>query len=134
MTSKSTEDQLRARMASLGITEDDLEENFILGSGSGGQKVNKTASCVQLLHAASSTEIKCQRERSRALNRILARTELCERLEERARRLTAERKAATAKRRRLNRKRSPTQKKKILADKRHQSRKKQNRGKPRADD
>ena len=76
---------------------------------------------------------KCQRERSRALNRLLARTELCNRLEARARRAEAERKKRIAKHRRINRKRSPTQKKKILDDKRHQSRKKQNRSRPSED-
>ncbi len=133
MTSRSIDDQLRARMAALGVSEADLEENFILGSGSGGQKINKTSSCVQLIHARSGIEIKCQRERSRALNRLLARAELCERLEERRRQAAAARKAAAAKKRRINRKRSPTQKKIILDGKRHQSRKKQNRSRPSED-
>ena len=35
-------------MSSLGINEENLIENFIKGSGKGGQKVNKTSSCVQL--------------------------------------------------------------------------------------
>lgn len=28
------------------IPEEDIEEQFVRGSGSGGQKINKTASCV----------------------------------------------------------------------------------------
>lgn len=129
----SSEDQLSARMAALGISEDDLEENFIRGSGPGGQKINKTASCVQLLHPPSGIEIKCQRERSRALNRLLARAQLCDRLEARVRSKEAERKKRLAARRRRNRKRSPAQKKKILDDKRHHSRKKKNRARPSED-
>ena len=72
---------LEARMESLGITANNLTEKFITGSGSGGQKINKTASCVYLKHEPSGIEVKCQRERSRELNRYLARRELCERLE-----------------------------------------------------
>ena len=39
---------LRERMAILGIIENDIDESFILGSGSGGQKLNKTNAVVQL--------------------------------------------------------------------------------------
>jgi len=69
-------------MTELGIQEADLEEKFILGSGRGGQKVNKTASCVQLSHRPSGIVIKCQRDRSREMNRFLAKRELCRKLEE----------------------------------------------------
>ena len=67
------EDLLIKRMQSLGITEEDLSENFIRGSGAGGQKINKTSSCVQLLHAPSGIEVRCQKSRSQALNRYYAR-------------------------------------------------------------
>src|ERR1039457_5203918 len=62
---------LLERMARLGIRESDLEENFVKGSGAGGQKVNKTSSCVWLRHKPSGIEVKCQWERSQALNRFL---------------------------------------------------------------
>ena len=52
--SKSKQEQLAARMAKLGVEESDLVERFILGSGPGGQKVNKTASCVYIRHKPSS--------------------------------------------------------------------------------
>ena len=45
------------------------------------EKINKTSSCVFLQHPPSNTEVKVQRERSRELNRFLAREELCDRLE-----------------------------------------------------
>jgi len=70
---------LEQRMTKLGITAESLKENFILGTGSGGQKVNKTSSCVQLRWKAF--EVKCQQSRSRETNRYLAREELCRRLE-----------------------------------------------------
>ena len=59
---------LEERMARLGVREQDLVEKFVLGAGSGGQKLNKTSSCVYIRHLTSGIEIKCQRERSRELN------------------------------------------------------------------
>lgn len=72
---------LAERMIALEINEAELVERFIKGSGSGGQKINKTASCVYLLHKPSGIEIKCQRSRSQSANRFFARRELCDRLE-----------------------------------------------------
>lgn len=69
-------------MKGLGIAEKDLVEKFIQGSGKGGQKINKTSSCVFLQHIPSHIDIKCQKSRSRELNRFLARRELCQRLED----------------------------------------------------
>ena len=72
---------LREKMEFLGILEKDIEEKFIRSSGSGGQKVNKTSSCVYLRHIPSGIEVKCMKERSQSLNRFLARRELVSRLE-----------------------------------------------------
>lgn len=72
---------LAQRMAALEIYEDQLSERFIKGSGRGGQKINKTASCVYLLHKPTGIEIKCQHSRSQSANRFFARRELCDRLE-----------------------------------------------------
>jgi protein subunit release factor B len=123
--SEVTEERLRARMAELGIREEDLVEKFIKGSGSGGQKINKTSSCVYLLHRPSEIEIKCQRERSQALNRFLARRELCDRLEERVRGEQSRRRQAIEKIRRQKRRRSRRAKEKMLAGKRRLAKKKQ---------
>jgi len=76
------EAELLRRMEACAIQEADLQESFIRGSGSGGQKVNKTASCVQLLHRPSGLEVKVQEARSQALNRFFARRRLCELMEE----------------------------------------------------
>ncbi|MEM7174751.1 MAG: peptide chain release factor-like protein [Chlamydiota bacterium] len=74
------EDELKCRMEKLGIKEEDLVEKFIFGSGSGGQKLNKTASCVYLKHIPTGIEVKCQKERSQQLNRFFARRELCDQI------------------------------------------------------
>ena len=82
MTGQDKRAALKRRMVDLGILEDDLIERFIRGTGHGGQKINKTSSCVYLQHQPSGIEIKCQAQRSREMNRFIARRELCERLEE----------------------------------------------------
>lgn len=73
--------ELEARMAAAGLREQDLEEKFVRSSGPGGQRVNKTSSCVYLRHAPSGLEVKMQRERSQRLNRYYARKRMCELLE-----------------------------------------------------
>ncbi len=118
---------LEERMTKLGVRESDLVENFILGAGSGGQKLNKTSSCVQLRHIPSGLEVKCQRERSRELNRFLARRELCDRIEERILGQKSARQQEVEKIRRQKRRRSRRQKERMLDDKRKHSAKKQSR-------
>jgi protein subunit release factor B len=115
---------LEERMKRLGIHEQDLVEKFILGSGRGGQKINKTSSCVYLRHVPTGLEVKCQRERSRALNRYLARQELCGRLEDRILGAQSERRQAVERIRRQKRRRSRRQKARMLEGKRQQGEKK----------
>ncbi len=81
MAAVEIDEALRQRMKRLGLREEDLEESFVLGSGPGGQKINKTSSTVVLRHLPSGLEVRCQRERSQSANRYLARVELCDRLE-----------------------------------------------------
>jgi len=111
--------RIREEMDEAGIFEDDLDERFILGSGSGGQKVNKTSSAVQLIHAPTNTVVKVQTTRSREVNRWLARRKLVETILAKVRGEAAERKKEEAKIRRQKKRRSRKQKAKILADKRH---------------
>ncbi len=73
---------LKERMETLGIREQDLEESFVRGSGRGGQKVNKTNNCVYLRHGPTGIAVKCHVDRSRELNRFLARRELCDAVEQ----------------------------------------------------
>lgn len=121
MIRKEKLDELYERMARLGIRDEDLIEKFILGSGSGGQKINKTSSCVYLKHIPTGIEIKCQRDRSREMNRYYARKELCERLEEKIENKKSERQHAIEKIRRQKRRRSRRSKEKMLAGKKMHS-------------
>ena len=111
-------------MARLGISEEDLTEKFVLGSGAGGQKVNKTSSCVHLRHEPTGIVVKCQRCRSRALNRYYARQALCERIAEQIAGQKSARQQLREKIRRQKRRRSRRQKEKMLAEKKKQSSKK----------
>ncbi len=115
------EQALADRMRKLGIKEEDLIEKFILGSGSGGQKINKTSSCVYLKHLLSGIEVKCQQSRSREFNRFFARRELCEKIEELDCKEKSSRQKAIEKIRRQKKRRSRRGQEKILADKRHRS-------------
>jgi len=116
----STEKQeaLQQRMQALGVFEDDLVEKFVLGTGSGGQKINKTSSTVYLKHEPSGYEVKCQRGRSQAANRYYARVEMCERFEEERERRRRAAKQAAEKIRRRNRVPGAAAKARSVANKR----------------
>ena len=121
---------LEQRMAALGINEGDLLEKFVRGSGSGGQKINKTSSCVFLKHLPTGVCIKCQIDRSRELNRFLARRELCEQLEMIRDGTASAKTQAIEKLRRQKRRRSRRSKQRSTADKRLLSNKKSLRRPP----
>ena len=72
---------LEERMSDLGIRDADLEERFVRAQGRGGQKVNKTSSCVHLKHLPTGIEVKCQETRSREANRFFARRTLSDKVE-----------------------------------------------------
>jgi len=117
-------------MAKLGIAEDDLLEKFILGSGSGGQKINKTSSCVYLKHLPSGIEVKCQANRSREMNRFQARKEICDTLEGIRKEKAQARRDEMEKTRRTNRPLSRRSKQRSVAEKRKISQKKSMRRRP----
>lgn len=117
-------------MLKLGIQEGDLIEKFILGSGSGGQKINKTSSCVYIKHLPTGLEVKCQGTRSRDLNRLYARRELCKKLEERLFKEKSSRQKEFEKVRRQKRRRSRRSKEKMLENKKIHSTKKEFRRPP----
>ena len=83
--SQEKERALEARLRTLEIHEEDLEETFVRSSGPGGQHVNKTSTCVRLLHRPTGLSVKVQRSRSQGLNRFLARRLLADRLEQQLR-------------------------------------------------
>ena len=119
--------RIQSRMALAELADADIEEIFVRGSGSGGQKINKTSSCVQLKHLPTGTIVRCQETRSREANRWLAREMLAERLLEARESELSEHRQAAEKIRRQKRRRSRRQKERMLADKRHQSEKKAQR-------
>ncbi len=136
MQNPITSDKLAAleqRMAVLGIAEADLLEKFVRGSGAGGQKINKTSNCVFLKHLPTGVCIKCQMDRSREMNRFLARRELCEQLEAIREGKAVAKTQAIEKMRRTNRPRSRNSKNRSVADKRNLSQKKSMRRSPSGD-
>jgi protein subunit release factor B len=80
--SEKKEKELLEKMRKLGIKEEDLIEKFVLSSGKGGQKRNKTSTCVYLKHIPTGIEVKCEKTRSQSLNRFFARRILVEKIEE----------------------------------------------------
>ncbi len=58
------------------LSEEDLEEKFVRGSGAGGQKVNKTSNRVVLTHVPTQVRVECQDTRSLQQNRKIARKRL----------------------------------------------------------
>ena len=125
--SPEKEQALAERMERLGIREEDLIEKFIRSGGHGGQNVNKVATCVYLKHLPTGTEVKCQQERSQALNRYLVRRILTDKIEAAVLGKQSEEAQRIAKIRRQKRKRSKRAKDKMLADKRHVAEKKKGR-------
>jgi len=115
------QEALRAKMASLGIKEADLEEKFILSRGKGGQNVNKSSTCVYLKHRPTGIDVKCQRERSQALNRFFARRILTGKIESIVLGRRAEERKRIEKIRRQKRKRSKRAKDKMLEAKKMRS-------------
>jgi protein subunit release factor B len=111
------EDALRRKMKRLGIHEQDIIEKFIHGGGKGGQKINKSASCVYLKHRPTGIEVKCQAERSQLLNRFLARRILAGKIERQRLGEESEEIQRIEKIRRQKRKRSRKAKMKMLQDK-----------------
>lgn len=118
---------LAQRLAALGVRESDLEEIFVRSGGHGGQNVNKTSTCVMLVHRPTRLRVKCQTTRQQGLNRFLARHLLLDKIEgQRISRAQAER-ARLEKNRRQKRGRSPRAKSRMLADKSRQADKKASR-------
>jgi protein subunit release factor B len=122
------EKALAEKMARRGIRQEDIVESFIRSSGPGGQNVNKTSTCVYLKHIPTGIEVKCQKERSQALNRFLARRILLQKIEQRILGKLSQEQQLIAKIRRQKRRRSRRAKLKVLEGKRRRAEKKSLRG------
>jgi len=112
----------------LKIPDNELRFTFSRSSGPGGQNVNKTATCVYLKHLPTGIEVKCQQERSQALNRFLARRILAEKIETLIEGRKSEEMQRIAKIKRQKRKRSKRAKEKMLGEKKIRAEKKKSRG------
>jgi len=122
--SSEKEDQLAQRMAALGVREGDIEETFVRSGGHGGQNVNKTSTCVMLVHRPSGVQVKCQETRQQGMNRFIARRLLLDKIEEKQKGYVAAKRAEIEKIRRQKRKRSRRARDRMLAGKAHHAEKK----------
>ena len=117
MMTPETIAKIKDLMAQASVYEEDLEESFILGGGPGGQKTNKTSNVVRLLHPPSGFQVRCGENRSREINRWLARRMLAEKILEREQGRKTALQQEREKKRRQKRRRSRRQKQKMLDDK-----------------
>ena len=125
---------LAERMAALGVRDEDLAEHFVRSGGAGGQNVNKVSTCVVLRHLPSGVAVRCQQERSQALNRFLARRLLLDRIEARKRGVVEAAEQARERIRRQKRRRSRRAKEKMLTAKHARSEVKAGRRRPAGDE
>jgi protein subunit release factor B len=123
--SSDKEKKLLERMQALGVREQDLVEQFVRSSGAGGQNVNKVATCVLLTHRPSGIQVKCQKERSQALNRFLARRILLDKIAAKLKGAQTAEEQKAAKIRRQKRRRSRRAKARMLDEKHRQAEKKE---------
>lgn len=130
LVSKDKFNEVCERLYKLGVTEQDLVETFIRGSGKGGQKINKTSSCVQLTYLKTGWVIRCQMSRSREQNRFLARRLLLEKLEKALLGEKSEKEQRSRKIRLQKKRRNRKAKEKLLQNKKHRSDIKKQRQKP----
>ena len=127
MITKNKWENLKKLMSSLDIYEENIDENFIKGSGKGGQKLNKSSTCVQLKY--KNLEVKCQKTRSQSDNRFWARRELCDKVMELKNDFVSKKNREYNKIRKQKLKRSKKAKEKIMEIKINQSNKKKLRRK-----
>ena len=127
MITKNKWENLKKLMSSLDIYEENIDENFIKGSGKGGQKLNKSSTCVQLKY--KNLEVKCQKTRSQSDNRFWARRELCDKVMELKNDFVSKKNKEYNKIRKQKLKRSKRAKEKIMEIKINQSNKKKLRRK-----
>lgn len=119
---------LLAKAYELDVRPEDVAENFIRGSGHGGQKINKTESTVQLVHRPTEIVVRSQRFREQHKNRIDAWKLLILKIEEQVKGKESELQQEIYRIRRRKARRSQRAKEKMLAEKQHRSEIKELRG------
>lgn len=113
----------------LAVFPEDIDEKFIRGSGAGGQKINKTNSCVWLRHLPTGTEVKVQEHRERAANRKTAYRLLINKIEDQVLGKRSERQKKIFKLQKQKKRRSRKAKEKMLEAKRRRGQIKSSRKK-----
>ena len=121
---------VQARLTALGVRAEDVTEQFIRGTGAGGQKINKTSSTVWLQHRPTGVVVRCQRERSQSINRLLAWSELAEKLTELRAKAGRQAQASRELVRRQLRQKSRGQKARMIEGKKHRAKIKSRRSRP----
>ncbi len=116
--------------AELDISAEDISETFVRGSGKGGQKINKTSSCVLLRHVPTGIEVRCQKHREQSKNRISAYKLLILKIEEKVKGAQSARAQKIFKLKKQKQRRSRKSKEKVLEDKKLRAERKTNRNKP----
>lgn len=106
------------------IRDSDIVEKFIRSTGPGGQNINKVSTCVYLRHLPTGIEVKCQQERSQALNRRLGRQILIKKIKDSVFGRLSQERSRIEKIRRQKRKTPKKIRLKILEEKRRHSEKK----------
>ncbi|MDD5751497.1 MAG: peptide chain release factor-like protein [Candidatus Peribacteraceae bacterium] len=112
---------LLALAQELHIRPEDIDEFFTRGGGPGGQKINKTASCVELTHRPTGTAVRIQRFREQSKNRMEAYKVLILKIEELKKGKESRRQQELFKIRKQKQRRSRRAKEKILQTKHHRS-------------
>jgi peptide chain release factor len=105
----------------LKLNPEEVDENFVRGSGHGGQKINKTSSAVQLIHRPTGMEVKVQKYREQSKNRLSAWKLLILKLEEREKGEESKIQREQFKIRKQKQKRSKRAKEKVLSDKKYKA-------------
>jgi protein subunit release factor B len=111
----------------LQLSPNDVTEQFVRGTGKGGQKVNKTSSTVLLIHHPTGIEVRMQKHREKSKNRVSAWKLLILKLEERLKKKESTFAEEAFKIRKQKKRRSKKAKQKMLDAKRHRSEIKQGR-------
>lgn len=106
------------KAAELGVSAGDIIESFVRGSGKGGQKINKTSSCVLLRHLPTGIEVRCQKHREQSKNRISAYKLLILKIEEKVKGAQSDRAKKIFKLKKQKQRRSKKAKEKMLEGKR----------------
>jgi protein subunit release factor B len=131
---KAKWEELRSKMAALKIYEEDLVEKFLTGSGKGGQKINTTNNMVYVKHLPTGLEVRCQRDRSREINRFYARRRLMEKIEAQIEGVKSKKRQEEEKIRAQKRRRKRKTQRKLIEQKRARSEVKKGRQNPTQED